>query len=125
MIHNPITLAERFRRDGFVVVEDLLPRTLATRLGERFAPLFRGEFETGVWPDEWYWREGMSLPDVTRHMGNTWKCDRTIAGVALSAAIGRARASASTRCGGSRPARRRWRCIRMPPTWPRSIRSTR
>jgi phytanoyl-CoA hydroxylase len=89
MIQTSIALAERFARDGFVVIEGLMPRALASRLGDRFELLFRGEFETGVWPDEWYWREGMSLPDVTRHMGNTWKCDRTVAGVVLSAAIGR------------------------------------
>lgn len=89
MIQIPLALIERFQRDGFVVIDGLLTRELAARVGERFPLLFGGEFETGVWPDEWYWREGMSLPDVTRHMGNTWKCDRTIAGVALSAALGR------------------------------------
>jgi ectoine hydroxylase-related dioxygenase (phytanoyl-CoA dioxygenase family) len=30
----------------------------------------------------------MSLPDITRHMGNAWKSDRTVARVALSAAVG-------------------------------------
>jgi ectoine hydroxylase-related dioxygenase (phytanoyl-CoA dioxygenase family) len=54
--------------------------------------LFRGEFETGVYPDEWYWREGMSLPDVTRHMSNAWKADLTIARLVLSEAIARAAA---------------------------------
>jgi len=89
MLQMPLSQIERFQRDGFTVVERLLPLDLVARLRDRFEPLFRGEFETGVFPDEWYWRHGMSLPDVTRHMGNTWKCDRAIAGVALSAVLGR------------------------------------
>jgi len=88
-------VCERFARDGYVVIERLLPPETVAALGARFAPLFAGAFETGVYPDEWYWREGMSLPDVTRHMGNAWKSDRTVAGVALSAAIGEIAATLS------------------------------
>ena len=51
-----------------------------------------GKFDTGIYPDEWYWREGMSLPDVTRHMANAWKADLTIARLALSADVGLAAA---------------------------------
>ena len=81
---------ERFARDGFVVIERLLPEALTARVRDRFAPLFAGEFETGVWPDEWYWREEISLPDATRHMSGAWKSDRTLASVSLSAELGRA-----------------------------------
>ncbi|MDD9981310.1 MAG: hypothetical protein OXU81_08150, partial [Gammaproteobacteria bacterium] len=49
---------ERFRRDGFLVLERLIAPETAARLASRFAPLFRGEFETGLYPDEWNWREG-------------------------------------------------------------------
>src|SRR3546814_7264154 len=63
----------RFRRDGFLVVERILSEERIAALRERFTPLFAGRFDTGVYPDEWYWREGMSLPDVTRHMANAWK----------------------------------------------------
>jgi phytanoyl-CoA hydroxylase len=80
---------ERFRRDGFVMVERLLGRDLVARINERIDPLFAGRFETGIWPDEWHWRPGMSLPDVTRQMANVWKSDLVVAGVALSAALGR------------------------------------
>ena len=82
-------------------------------LRESFPKLFAGKFDTGVYPDEWYSREGMSLPDVTRHMANAWKADLTLAMVALSAEIGvplrgsragRERGSDRTRSGGSRPA---------------------
>ena len=81
---------ERFRRDGFVVFERVLSEERVATLRESFPKLFAGAFDTGVYPDEWYWREGMSLPDVTRHMANAWKADLSIARLALSADIGRA-----------------------------------
>lgn len=79
----------QFNQDGFLVLERFIDPEFASRLADRFEPLFRGEFETGIYPDEWYWRSGMSLPDVTRHMGNVWKSDRTIASLILSREIGR------------------------------------
>ena len=48
----------RIQRDGFLVVERLIEPEAAARLAARFGPLFRGEFETGLYPDEWNWREG-------------------------------------------------------------------
>ncbi len=81
---------QTFATDGFVVIERLLPEDLVARVRGRFAPLFAGEFETGVWPDEWYWREELSLPDATRHMSGAWKSDRTMASLSLSAELGRA-----------------------------------
>jgi hypothetical protein len=77
-----------FARDGYLVIDRLLPAATTAALGARFAPLFAGAFETGVFPDEWYWRAELSRPDVTRHMGNAWKSDSTVARVVLSAAIG-------------------------------------
>lgn len=47
----------------------------------------------GIYPNEWYWREGMSLPDVTRHFSNTWKANLEVAKLALSEDIGRAAAT--------------------------------
>ncbi len=79
----------RFRRDGFLIVERVLGDAQISALGESFPKLFAGRFDTGIYPDEWYWREGMSLPDVTRHMANAWKADLGVARLALSADIGR------------------------------------
>ena len=76
-----------FGRDGFVVLPGLLDRDRVGAVAARFDPLFSGDFETGVYPDEWYWRPGMSLPDVTRHMGNAWKSDRTLARLVTSPAL--------------------------------------
>ncbi len=80
---------EAFHRDGFVVIENILDEERITALRASFPRIFAGDFDTGVYPDEWHWREGISLPDVTRHMGNAWKSDLTIARLALSADIGR------------------------------------
>jgi len=78
-----------FNSQGFLVVERLLDGAQIEALRERFPRLFSGKFDTGIYPDEWYWREGMSLPDVTRHMANAWKSDLTVAKLALSESIGR------------------------------------
>ena len=86
---------ERFREDGFVVLENVLDEVQLEALRASLPKLFAGKFDTGVYPDEWYWREGMSLPDVTRHMANAWKADLTVAKLALSADIGRAAAQLS------------------------------
>src|ERR1700716_4110165 len=84
------TEIERFRRDGFVIAECFLSNDRVAALRDSFPKLFAGRFDTGVYPDEWYWREGMSLPDVTRHMANAWKADLAVAKLALSADLGRA-----------------------------------
>ena len=79
----------QFRERGFLVVERILDPEQIEALRARFPLLFQGKFDTGIYPDEWYWREGMSLPDVTRHMANAWKADLTVARLALSESIGR------------------------------------
>ena len=84
-----------FADDGFVVVPRIVPPAVAARLRARFEPLFRGEFETGLQPDEWNWREGRDSADLTRQICNGWKADRAIAATALSAEIGAACAALS------------------------------
>lgn len=80
---------DSFGRDGFLVIEKVLDGGVIARLRESLPRIFRGDFDTGVFPDEWHWREGVSLPDVTRHMANAWKSDLAIAGLVLSEDIGR------------------------------------
>jgi ectoine hydroxylase-related dioxygenase (phytanoyl-CoA dioxygenase family) len=80
----------RFGEDGFLVVERLIDEGTAAALRERFARLFRGDFETGVRPDEVNWQEGTGDPTLTRQICNGWKADRGIARVALDESIGRA-----------------------------------
>lgn len=81
--------ARQFREDGYLVVEKLIGEADVIRIRDRFEPVLAGDFETGVYPDEWYWRPGMSLPDVTRHMANLWKSDLTIASLVVSSEIAR------------------------------------
>ncbi len=83
-------MASRFEDDGFLIIENCLDDGQVETLKASYPRIFAGDFDTGIYPDEWHWREGISLPDVTRHMGNAWKSDLAIARLALSADVGRA-----------------------------------
>lgn len=83
---------ERFERDGFVVVENVLDAAAIEKARGRFEPLFSGRFETGLYPDEWNWRQGRDGEDLTRQICNGWKSDLTIAAIVLRADIGKAAA---------------------------------
>lgn len=85
----------QFREQGFRVVERVLDADRMAELRNRLPKLFVGQFETGVYPYEWYWREGMRLPGVSRQMANAWKADLSVARLALSADLGRAAARLS------------------------------
>jgi ectoine hydroxylase-related dioxygenase (phytanoyl-CoA dioxygenase family) len=80
---------EQFQTDGFLILERFLGAEEVKRATARFEPLFRGEFATGLYPDEWNWREGRDPPDHTRQICNGWKSDRTIASTVLKEEIGR------------------------------------
>jgi len=56
---------------------------------DKMNKLFRGEFETGIYPDEWHWREGISRPNAAREICNAWKSDRSIASIVLAEKMGR------------------------------------
>jgi ectoine hydroxylase-related dioxygenase (phytanoyl-CoA dioxygenase family) len=80
----------RFRADGFLILDRFLDPAQVEAARARFAPLFRGEFATGLYPDEWNWQEGRDPPDRTRQICNGWKSDPTIAAIVLAEAVGRA-----------------------------------
>jgi ectoine hydroxylase-related dioxygenase (phytanoyl-CoA dioxygenase family) len=82
------TNIDTFRRDGFVIIRNLLSGAQVEAARSRFEPLFQGRFETGIYPDEWNWQEGRDPPDRTRQICNGWKSDRTIARIVLSAGVG-------------------------------------
>jgi ectoine hydroxylase-related dioxygenase (phytanoyl-CoA dioxygenase family) len=79
----------RFKEDGFLVIENFIDKELVVSLREKVEPLFYGDFETGVIPDDWQWRPGLSRPNAPRIIVNAWKSDLTIASVSLSAEVGR------------------------------------
>jgi phytanoyl-CoA hydroxylase len=81
---------DRFNADGFVFVDRLVDEPTIEVLRESYRRLFRGDFETGVTPDEVNWQEGKSDPSLSRQICNGWKADRTIASVVFREDIGRA-----------------------------------
>ncbi len=81
---------ERFHADGFIIVDRIISDEQVALLRERFEHLFRGEWETGLTPDEVNWRAGRDREDVTRQICNGWKADRFVASVVLQGEIGRA-----------------------------------
>lgn len=114
----------RFREQGFLIVERVLDVDRIAALHDRFPKLFAGQFDTAVYPDEWHWREGMSLPDVTRHMAQCLesrshgRAPRLVQGCGLRGGtpgwlVGRG--SVRTQSGGKRPRQSRSRITRTPP----------
>lgn len=89
MIEFTAEQSTRFHADGFCIFDRLLDEATVLKARERFAPLFRGEFETGIKPDEVNWQEGKSPEDRTRQICNGWKADRAIASVILKQDFGR------------------------------------
>jgi ectoine hydroxylase-related dioxygenase (phytanoyl-CoA dioxygenase family) len=81
---------ERFNQDGFVVVEEgFVDADAVALLRERFEPLFAGDYETGIRPDEVNWLPGRDPEDRTRQICNGWKADPRIAAQVLSERTGR------------------------------------
>ncbi len=76
-------LLSRFNSDGFLVIENVLSTEEIERAKARFEPLFRGEFDLGIQPDEWNWREGRDAIDLTRQICNAWKADAVIRSIVL------------------------------------------
>jgi hypothetical protein len=67
---------EAFGRDGFLIVEEgFLDDDAVEALRERFEPLFAGDSETGIRPDEVNWVSGRDpedrhAPDLQRVEGD-------------------------------------------------------
>ena len=83
------TLITNFNRDGFIILEKFIERNFIQNLKERFEPLFRGKFETGVEPDEWNWKFDKDPIDVTRQICNGWKSDTLIKSFVCHETIGK------------------------------------
>ena len=81
---------EAFQRDGFLVVaEGLVSERGLELLRERYVPLFEGEYETGIRPDDVNWVPGRDPEDRTRQLCNAWKSDNVVAAQVLSERTGR------------------------------------
>lgn len=97
LLHSSITersidvehLSSKLHKDGFTTTQSpFLSAIECTKIKEEIPRLFRGNFATGVYPDEWHYREGISLSNVTREMCNSWKSSPLIASIVLNKEIG-------------------------------------
>lgn len=80
------TMQTQLQTQGFCISpRPILNDKTRLELHQRYEALFRGNFETGIYPDEWHWRHGLSLPTVTREICNAYKADRVVASVVLNA----------------------------------------
>ncbi|MEM9008256.1 MAG: phytanoyl-CoA dioxygenase family protein, partial [Cyanobacteria bacterium P01_F01_bin.86] len=86
-LHITPTQIESFHQQGYLIVDNLLTPDQVSQIVDRFEPLFNTQFETGIYPDEWYGRPGLSQPNATQQMTGLWRCDRTLASFTLSAHI--------------------------------------
>jgi hypothetical protein len=84
---------EQFQEQGYLILDHVLTPEQVKEISDRLDPLFATQFETGIYPDEWYGRPGLSQPNATRQMTGLWRCDRTIARYSLSADIARLNAT--------------------------------
>ncbi|MEO1620428.1 MAG: phytanoyl-CoA dioxygenase family protein [Cyanobacteria bacterium J06632_3] len=83
----------QFQRQGYLIVNNVLTPELVEWVISRFDPLFNTQFETGIYPDEWYGRPGLSQPNATQQMTGLWRCDRALASLTLSKRIARLNAT--------------------------------
>ena len=118
LIEEPTHGAHRSVPPGWLPGRRTTPRSRnrSAHLASRFAPLFRGEFETGLYPDEWNWREGRDAGDLTRQICNAWKSDRGVARAVLHP-LHRPVVRAASRLAGRahQPGQRAVEAARSPP----------
>ncbi len=77
-----------FEENGYLIVPNFNSQEQIDDAKIRFEKLFRGEFETGLQPDEWNWRFNISDSTLTRQICNGWKSDRAIARLVLDQRVG-------------------------------------
>jgi ectoine hydroxylase-related dioxygenase (phytanoyl-CoA dioxygenase family) len=77
-----------FNKDGFLVVKQLLSPNNYPAISQEAHSLFQGNFSTGVYPDEWHWREGISFPNKTKEIVNSWKSSHLLAKFILNPQLG-------------------------------------
>ncbi len=80
---------ERFHVDGIVMLDRIIDDQTVEVLHQAFDRLFRGEFATGITPDEVNWQQETGDPSLTRQICNGWKADGDIARVVLREDFGR------------------------------------
>ncbi len=82
-------LIEEFNRNGFLILDKFIDVKCLKKLRNKIKPLFKGEFETGIEPDEWNWKFGRDPNNVTRQICNAWKSDNYIRKVVCNKVVGK------------------------------------
>ena len=78
-----------FNQNGYIVINKFINNSLVEKIKNRFEPIFKGEFATGIEPDEWNWKEGHDPKNHTRQICNAWKCDNIIKEIVCHQTIGK------------------------------------
>ena len=81
-------LIDEFNKNGFIILDRFIDLKYLENLRKKFEPLFKGEFETGIYPDEWNWKFEKDPDDVTRQICNAWKSDNLIREIVCNRIIG-------------------------------------
>jgi ectoine hydroxylase-related dioxygenase (phytanoyl-CoA dioxygenase family) len=91
---------DQYHRDGFIILDRIIGEDAAAEILARYEPMFeRGEYQTGVKPDEVNLPQGE--PPYTKQICNGWRSDLTVARYVMDAGIG----AACARLGGWKGAR--------------------
>lgn len=79
---------ESFNKNGFLIVKNFLDCEYLNKFKDRIDGLFKGNFETGIDPDEWNWKDGRDDPGLTRQICNAWKSDLLVRSLVCHSKIG-------------------------------------
>ena len=71
-------LIDSFNENGFIILDKFINLEYLDKLRNKIEPLFKGEFETGIEPDEWNWKFDKDNAYATRQICNAWKSDNLI-----------------------------------------------
>ncbi len=82
-------LKKQFYSNGYLILPEFLSIKVISNLTKKFQNLFSGNFETGIEPDEWNWRQGRDPEDITRQICNAWKSDNDIKEVVCNELVGK------------------------------------
>ena len=80
---------DSFNKNGFIIFDKFIDLNFLDKLKNKFEPLFKGEFETGIEPDEWNWKFGKDPNNLTRQICNAWKSDRLIKKIVCHKVVGK------------------------------------
>jgi len=71
-------LIDEFNENGYLILDKFIHSEYLDELRIKFEPLFKGDFETSIEPDEWNWKFNRDPMNVTRQICNAWKSDNLI-----------------------------------------------